>query len=716
VLERWTAAVIRHRFVVIGVWLAVLGVGLWAATVLPGALTGSFAVPGTDSERARVILEQHFGERPDGTFTVVFRIPHPTDRAVRSALQRRLDLAAQVVPTGHATALRPGGGVLYGDVATTLDLQHAKHYADDLRRALRSPRGPPALVSGQPAIQHDLDPILASDVRRGEALAVPIALLVLFAVFGLSLAVAIPFLFALSTITATLAVVYAFAQVTDVIAYVPNLVELIGLGLAIDYSLLIVHRFREELASGAPTETAIARTMETAGRAVVFSGVAVAIGLGLLLFMPVPFLRSMGLGGFLIPLASVAAALTLQPVMLSLLGPRGVRPLAFGRGRQLDPDRRLWARLARSIMRRPVAYLAAGTALLLAATAPVLWLHLTPGSISGLPRSPESVRGYELLRERVGAGIVTPTHVVVDAGGAGAARARPVQSAISRLGGRLAGDPEAYVIGTDTKPPFIDTSGRYARLFVAGRHEYGEVSSRRFVQRLRKTLIPEAHFPSGARVYTGGAPAQGVDFLDRSYQAFPWLVLAVLVLTFAALLRAFRSLLIPLKAVVLNLLSVGATYGLLVVVFRWGIGTGFLGLHRTDHVEGWIPIFLFAVLFGLSMDYEVFMVMRMREAWDQTHDNMRAVATGLERTGRIVTAAALIMVAAFSGFVAGRVPGLQELGLGLALAVLIDATIVRVVLVPSLMAILGRYNWWLPAWVARLARVAPEPIGPSRRG
>jgi putative drug exporter of the RND superfamily len=710
VLERWTAAVLRYRIPVLAVWLAVVGVGLWSAIRLPDLLTGSFGVPGTDSERARTILARHFGERPDGTFTVVFQVRHPSDHAVQVALQRRLAAAARSVPGGHATRLRAGGGVLYGDVATTFDLQHAKRYTGGLRRALHAQRGPPALVTGQPAIQHDLDPILASDVRRGEAIAAPIALLVLVAVLGLSLAVAIPFLVALSTITATLAVVYAFAEVMPVIAYVPNLVELIGLGLAIDYSLLVVHRFREELAGGAATERAIARTMETAGRAVVFSGLTVAIGLGLLLLVPVPFVRSMGLGGFVIPLASIAAALTLQPALLSLLGPRGVRSVAFGRGPAMLGTGGFWPRLAGAIMRRPVAWLAAGAAVLVAAAVPVFWLHLTPGSISGLPASPESVRGYQLLRERVGPGIVTPTHVVADAGAPGAARTRPVRAAFGRLEDLLVSDPEAYVIGTDTNGPYVDPTGRYARIFVAGRHEYGDLESRRFVGRLRHRLIPAARFPAGVHVYAGGAPPQGVDFLDRSYTAFPWLVLAVLVLTFAALLRAFRSLLLPLKAVLLNLLSVGATYGLLVVVFRWGIGSGLLGVHRSDLVEGWIPIFLFAVLFGLSMDYEVFMVMRMREAWDKTHDNALAVATGLERTGRIVTAAALIMVAAFGGFVAGSIPGLQELGLGLAMAVLLDATIVRAVLVPSLMAVLGRYNWWLPAGIARLAGVEPSPL------
>jgi RND superfamily putative drug exporter len=211
-------------------------------------------------------------------------------------------------------------------------------------------------------------------------------------------------------------------------------------------------------------------------------------------------------------------------------------------------------------------------------------------------------------------------------------------------------------------------------------------------------------------VRAGGAPPQGVDFISQAYGAFPWLGLGVLVLTYLLLMRAFRSLLLPLKAVLLNLLSVAASYGALVLVFRFGVGREVLGLYQFPQIEGWIPIFLFAMLFGLSMDYEVFLVSRMREAWDETHDNTRAVALGLERTGRIVTAAAVIMVAAFSGFMAGSIVGLQEFGCGLAVAIFLDATLVRAVLVPSMMAILGRYNWWLPERVARLVRVRPSPL------
>ena len=670
-LERWTRAVVRVRLAVLVCWLIVLGAGSYASTQLPGLLSNSFTVPGTDSARAQTLLTRGFGERTDGTFTVVFPVAHPSDRATRAHARQRLRDAAEAVPTGRAGELQQGPGLLYGSVTTRLALQHAKRYTPAVRRAV----GTGALVTGQPAIQHDLDPILAADLRRGEAIALPIALIVLLVVLGFSLAVAIPFLFAACTITGTLAAVYLIAHLVPVVSYVTNLVELIGLGLAIDYSLLIVYRFREELSRGDSCDEAVVRTMDTAGRAVVFSGLAVAIGLAALLFVPVPFIRSMGIGGVLVPLASIAAALTLQPALLSLFG----RRVGRRRERPVDVSGGFWARHSRAVMSRPAAYLAVGTVVLLGLAAPALFLRLTPGSFSGIPGFPESMRGYALLRDRVGAGAVMPTEIVVDG-------ARPARPAIARLADELFHDPEVLIVASGTRPPYVDATGRYARVFVAGRHEYGARRTRSLVQRIRSTLVPAARFPAGTRVYAGGAPAQGVDFLARSYGVLPWLVLAVLALTYLVLLRAFRSAVLPLEAVLLNLLSVAAACGILVVVFQWGHGLG--------EIEGWVPIVLFATLFGISMDYEVFMVTRIRESWDHVHDNTRAVAHGLERTGRIVTAAAVIMVAAFSGFVVGRVAGLQELGLGLALAILIDATVIRLVLVPSLMAVLGRWNWW----------------------
>jgi putative drug exporter of the RND superfamily len=700
--ELWTRGVLRFRVPVLLCWLAVVAAGVVAATRLTPLLSNSFTVPGTDSERARTILARDFGERTDGVFTVVF-----AGGGNRAALQRRLEAAARVVPTGHTNGVIVQGGIAWGDVDTTLDLQHAKGFTDDLRRTLSG--GPRALVTGQPAIQHDLDPILSSDLRRGEAIAVPAALLVLLAVLGISFVALVPLVFAAATVFATLAVVYGLAHEMLMVSYVTNLVALIGVGLAVDYSLLVVSRFREELERPGSVDDAVVRTMSTAGRAALFSGASVAIGLSLLVVMPVPFIRSLGVGGLLVPLAAIAATLTLQPALLSVLGRTGARRAPVARVLRdrlgihvpvlpgsVDVESGFWARLSRAIMRRPRIVLAVVGAVVIGGAVPAAFLHVTPGSLAALPQGPESVRALALLRDSAGAGAISPTEIVVDSGRRGGARTAAMRAAVLRLAHELTNDREVFLVAIGRTRPFVDFSGRDVRVIANGRHEYGDPREQSFVHRLRGRLVDAARFPAGARVYVGGGPAQGVDYLSRSYGLFPWLVLGVLVLTYVVLLRAFRSVVLPLKAFVLNVLSVASTDGGLVVLFRWGVGADAFGLRRVPQIEGWIPIFLFAMLFGLSMDYEVFLVTRMRESWDHLHDNARAVAHGLERTGRVVTAAAIIMVAAFSGFIAGSVAGLQEFGAGLALAVLLDATIVRALLVPSLMAVFGRWNWWLP--------------------
>jgi RND superfamily putative drug exporter len=723
-MERWTTFVLRHRWAVVGAWLAVLVTGGILSSGLSKLLSNEFSTPGTDSEDARVLLERQFGQRDDGSFLVVARVADSSDQATRAALTAALARGAAAVRDGRAQPLQTAGsGVVFGTIATPLDITEAKEATPAVREAIGRPAGIKTFVSGTPAIQADLDPIFEQDLLKGEAIALPIALAVLLAVFGLSFAVLMPFLIAASTITATLGIVWVVAHFMTTAVYVTNLVQLIGLGIAIDYSLLIVYRFREELERTSSEEDAVVRTMATAGRAVVFSGITVAIGLALLLFMPVPFMVSMGIGGFLIPLMSIVAAVTLQPALLSLFGRRGTRrahvadffrdrlrvPLPRFAGTS-DASQGLWARLARSIMRRPLVYLAVGATLLLGAAAPVLDLQLTPGSTSGTPQSPESIRGFNVLRDAVGPGAVAPTQVVVDTGRPQGVREPAMRSALTELIADVRRDPEVARVDFAPQAPYVDPTGRYAYVSIAGRHEYGEPAAQDFARRLRNDVIPAIGFPEQVRVLAGGGPAQGIDFIDKAYGAFPWLVLAVLLLTYVTLMRAFRSLLLPLKAVLLNLLAIGATYGVIVIVFKYGVGSDLVGLYQFDQVEAWIPIFLFAMLFGLSMDYEVFLVSRMREFWDEGFSNAEAVAQGLERTGRIVTAAAIVMVAAFAGFAAGSIVGLQEFGLGLAVAIFIDATLIRALLVPALMRLFGRWNWWLPARAARILRVAPSPI------
>jgi RND superfamily putative drug exporter len=677
-LEGWTLLVLRNRRAVLAIWAIVLALGAWASVVLPRHLVDSFAVPGTESERAAEALASGFGERPEGTFTVVFDVPRAPDSRLVGELRRRLMRAARAVPGGRLGSFRAGPGIVYGEIETPFGLQQAKRFTPKLRRVLRDNDASRVLVTGQPAVQHDLEPQLARDLRRGEALALPLALLVLAFVLGLSVALAVPFVFAACTIGGTVALLYVCAQFVAITPYALNVVELIGLGLAVDYSLIVVSRCREQLALGQSRSDVIAQTMATAGRAVAFSGAAVAIGLAMLVLIPVPFIRTLGLAGLLIPLVSVAAALTLQPVLLSFFPLGAARP-AGGRA---------WRALARRITRRPQRVLAVAAMALVVAATPALFLDLTPGSLGGLPRAMEASRGLGELRNAFGPGAVTPTDVVVDAHRADGARRPAVEAAVKRLVDRLFHDPEVYVVAFGRNAPYVSSDARYTRVRIVARHEFGSESSRRLVERVRGSFVPAARFPRDTSVSVGGAAPQGVDFLSRVYSFFPWLVLAALVLTYLVLVRAFRSLLLPLKAVLLNLLSVGATCGLLVLIFG-------------PEIEVWVPILLFATVFGLSMDYEVFLVSRMREARDTGRTTNDAIALGLEQTGGLITAAALVMAASFGGFVVGSVRGLQQLGVGLICAVFIEATVVRALLVPAAIATLGRWSWWLPARLVR---------------
>jgi RND superfamily putative drug exporter len=713
-MESLTSFVLRRRWFVLGAWIAVLVVAGWASSGLSGLLTNRFTLPGTDTERAETILKDHFGQRSTGSFTVVVRADGRARQlvpVVRAAAER----ASRELPTSSVASVAPAtDDVVVANIVSDLDPADAKGHTDDMRAAIGTIPGAQDWLTGQAATEHDLDPVFEQDLQKGELfIAVPIALLLLIVTFG-TLAFLLPAIFAAVTIPTTLGIVWIFANFMELTTYLTNLVSLIGLGIAIDYSLLIVYRFREELAKHETKDEAIVRTMATAGRAVVFSGTAVAIGLALLLFMPLPFMRGFGVGGLIIPAVSVIAAVTLLPVLLSLIG----QPLDRVRllpkkvlERRVSHERGFWPALARTIMRRPLPVAIGASAFLVLLALPVFTLQLGPGSNEGIPKRLESVQGLDQLTAAVGAGATAPTNIVIDTGRSGGATDGEVQQAVTQLTAGLESDSQIAAVRFEPgSPQHVDASGRYLNIEAVGKEDYGTPNSLDFVDRLRDDVIPQAGFPETAAVYAGGGPPGGVDFLDLTYSWFPWLVLAVLLATYVLLLRAFRSLLLPLKAIVLNLLSIGAAYGLLVVVFKWGAGE-WAGLIAYDQIEGWIPVMLFAMLFGLSMDYEVFLVSRMREEWDKGRSNEDAVAEGLSATGRLVTAAGLIMFAAFMGFVAGSIVGLQQFGFGLAAAILIDVTIVRALLVPSAMALFGRWNWWLPDGVAKVFRVKPSPLG-----
>ena len=719
-LVNWTRFVVAHRRPVLATWIILLLLGGWATSGLGKLLTNRFSVPGSDAERGLNILRSRFHERGDGAFTLVVQSNGRTVNfaTAESAAQR----AAGRIPGGKAGPPRVAApNVAYVQIATPLQAADAKNFTSRMRAAIGALPGARSYLTGFPALSHDLQPLYSRDLSKGEAIAVPIALLVLLFMFGTLGAVVVPFAFAFVTLPTTLGLVWVIAHLGNMAEYVTNIVTLIGLAIAIDYSMLVVFRYREQLNAGDSPLQALETTMATAGRATLFSGLTVAIGLALLLLMPLPFMRSMGAGAVLIPLISIAASATFLPALLSVLGTRVNRLRVVPRRlleRRASGAPGMWSTLAHSIMRRPVIYLLGASSVLIALAIPALQLHLTGGDNRGTPRGTEASNGLYLLESTIGPGPLAPHQIVVETRTAGGADAPATVAAEVRLVGELRRDPriepatiQAPVLSSpavDRQADLLDPSARALQIRASGRTDAGTSQAKALVHAIRGRYIPGAGFPRSDVVLLTGAPAFGVDFVNKAYGAFPWLVAAVLVITYFVLLRAFRSLFLPLKAVLLNLLSVSASYGVLVLVFQHGIATS-LGFHSSPQIEAWIPIFLFAVIFGISMDYEVFLLSRVREEWDRTHDNEHAVAYGLEHTGRIITAAAIIMIAAFSGFMTGRFVGLQEFGLGLSAAIFLDATIVRALLVPSVMKLLGDWNWYLPEGMRKAMRLKARP-------
>lgn len=711
-LERWTRAVIQRRFTVICAWLAIIILGFLAAPKLNENLTTSLNVPGSESEKVQSLLAERFGENIEGTFTIFYKFKQATPEEI-DGFKAKIDNASRVIPQSRVTLQRAVGGVLFASIATPFSLTQAATLTEEFRAALANEGLKGAQVTGPPAIYSDVTPVLADDLRRGQLMAVALALILLLLLLGFSRAVIVPFIFAAATISLTIGVVFLLSHRLLMVLYIPNIVELIGLGLAIDYSLLIVHRFRREIMEDAAisTEDAIVTTLQTAGRTVVLSGVSVSIGLATLLLVPVPFVRSLGAAGLIVPIASVLAALTLQPALLSYLGRNGVSAKGFaGLMTKKDLTTGFVAKLAEFVIRRPLPVLLSSLAALALLASSVLWLQVTPSSLTAIPANLESSQALNMAKDRAGSGVITPHQIVVDLGSENQLKTPGVVEARTRLSALLQEDAEVFVVAVGEKPPFVEKTGRFLRIFVIGHHDIGAKETQKLVKDLREKYIPQANFPSETKILVGGAPAQGTDLLNRIYGSFPWVVLLALVLAYLILLRAFRSLILPLKAIFLDLISIAVAYASLVLVFRFGFGSSLLGTYRLDQIEAWVLIFLFAVLFGLSMDYEVFIVSRIREARQRGASNKDAIIEGIVHTSGVVSAAAVIMVGALGGFVGGHFAGLQQLGIGLAVGVLIDATIIRGLLLPSAMVLLGRWNWWLPESIAKLIMTKASPL------
>ena len=711
-LLRWTRAVVRNRIPVVGVWLVVSLLGVAAGLNLNSHLTTSVTIPGSASEKADALLAQHFNENTEGTFTVLFKFKKSTDAQVQS-YKDRVVAASRVIPGSHIAQQKALVGVLFTSIGTSFPLIEAAKYTEILRSALDREGMSTAFVTGPPAIEHDVAPILDSDLRWGQILAIVLALLLLLLVLGACLAMFVPLIFAGASISLALGIIFLMAHKMLMVLYIPNIIELIGLGLAIDYSLLIVHRFRRELMNdeNLSVDDAIAKTMDTAGHTVILSGLSVSIGIATLLLVPVPFVHSLGAAGLVVPIVSVLAALTLQPALLSILGRRGVTPYKFqGLMARKDLMSGMWAKSAHVVIRDPVKVLLTALAALALISASVIWLHVTPSSLTAIPQNLESAQALSIVTDRAGHGIITPNEIVVDLGAPNLARTPEVRKARLALASAIGKNHEVFIVSTDETSTYVDPTGQYIRMFVVGHHDFGAALSQNLVRQIREEYLPHATFPGNTTLHLGGAPAQGVDLVDHLLKSFPWIVLLALVMAYIVLLRAFRSVFLPLKAILMDLTSIAVAYGSLVLVFKFGLGSAILGTYRLDQIEAWVLVFLFPVLFGLSMDYEVFIVSRMREAKLHGASNNEAIVEGLAHTGGVVTAAAIILVGALGGLVNGHFAGLQEIGIGLAFGIMIDATIIRGLLLPSTMVLLGRWNWWLPASIARVVKVKASPL------
>ena len=573
-------------------------------------------------------------------------------------------------------------------------------------------------VTGRATGGQDFREIAERDLQKGELVALPIAFLILVLVFGALAAALLPIILAGVAIVIALGVTALIGQVFDLSFFVVNMVTMMGLAVGIDYSLFVVSRYREERRAGHDTIEAITTVGATASRAVLISGLVVIVALLGLLIIPVNVFQGLAAGAILVVAAAVFGALTLLPAVLSLMGDHidalripGLGRLAAAANRR--HGRPLWDRLAYAVMRRPIVSLVIVVGLLAAAAVPNIGINTGSSSLSSLPPGTRTHDGLVVLQREFLGGLVSPAQIVVE----GDTTAAGVQAAIDRLHAALADDPEFGPARLE-----ISRDGSAALITVPLVAEPTSGAGADAVRRLRGEVIPAALADAEAKAFVTGVTAQNVAYFDVAAQYTPVVFGIVLSVSFVLLLVVFRSLIVPAKAILMNLLAVGAAYGLIVLVSQMGFAADLLGFQQVAAIEAWVPILLFAVLFGLSMDYHVFLLSRIRERFDRTGDNAESVAFGLRRTGAIITGAALIMVAVFGGFASGDLVVFQQIGFGLAVAVAIDATLIRSIVVPASMKLLGSRNWWLPRplrWLPHLrlegAVVTPPKPATVRR-
>ena len=721
-LAIWTS---RRPRLTLAAWGLALVVSIAiTAAFLGDALSGDEEVTSdTESRRADRLQAQRLVDgSPDATEVVVVRSETATVDQPR--FQRRVETLADELEEAGAVEV----ATFYdtGDQRLVSRDEHAsgmlvalgRDAEDDVDDAVDAvgradaQGGFDVAITGEYTLDDDFSTLAGEDLRNGElGFGLPAALIVLLLVFGSVVAGLIPVLLAIVSITVALALIALVGQAFALSVFATNMLSGMGLALGIDYALFILSRYREERQRGRERAEAIAAAGATASRAVLFSGIAFTLAMLGLLLVPSTIMRSLAVGAIAAALVTVAAALTLMPAVLGLLGDRidALRIPVLGRS-ALQPESRFWARIVLGVTARPLPGLVLVTVALLGLAVPVLSMRNGEAGVESLPDRLAAKQGYLALTASFPGETTEPVEIVVP-GDAGSASGR---AGIQRLTRELArserfGHPE-----TETS-----RTGDLTVLTVPIRGDPLGEPAVDAVRELRSEQIPAAF--SGSEVLVAGDTAESIDESDTMTHWLPIVFAFVLGLSFVLLTIAFRSLVVAAKAIAVNLLSVGAAYGLLVLVFQQGLGNELFGFPQVDAIEAWVPLFLFAVLFGLSMDYHVFLLSRIRERFGQTGDNRDAIVHGVSSTGRIITGAALIIVAVFSGFARGDLVMFQQMGFGVAVALLLDATVVRLVLVPAAMELLGDRNWYLPSWLrwlpdfhveGDLRRRQPRPPGP----
>jgi len=755
----------RRRRLIVALWSLAFAAGLIASLSLASQLKGGgFTNPSSPSQQGQRQMQERLGFGP-ASLTLVFSSDTLSARGeafraqVREALAGIEDAGLEGLigvrtaqSTGDAGFISRDGRATFVVLEFDGTSEQVQAQIPALRRALK-PAGLTTYLSGDPAVFAELEQRSAEDLRTAESYTIPVAILVLVLIFGTLVAAALPVIGGGMAVTVTLGLFWLLAQVLDVSVFAMNVATLLGLAVGIDYALFMVGRFREELAAGRSVEDAVETTVANAGRSIFFSGITVVVGLLGLMMIPYMSMRSMGLGGALVVLVSVLAALTLQPALLGLLGPKVNSLRVFGRK---NGDELFWRRWSDWVMRHPVTVLIGTIAVVIVIAWPALRIASEIPGATALPRDSEARQGYDLLQRRFDVAALSPIEVLVTWEGeqdpfvpANLARLYAYGQELEGLSGvdrvtstvtlpgmesavgaaafwrgveeaSSASPPEdaALQTGQPDLPEIIrgmfgaEKVKAAQKLAVAttapGTTLFRVVPEQPPTSEEAQALavdILEAGGPPGTTTYVAGASLTVHDFVDAISSRFPWIIAFVVGVTGLVLLVMLRSVVLPVKAVIMNMCSLLAGYGAMVWVFQEGHLEGLFQFTATGAIDAELPVVLFCTVFGVSMDYEVFLLSRMREEWDTTHDNVRAVSFGLARTGRIVTSAALIIVVVGLSFAFTSIVVTKAIGVGLAVAVALDATVIRVLMVPAAMRLLGRWNWWLPGWLRWLPHI-----------